>query len=248
MNRSSKEDMEYKANLEENFLKHIGYEYTKLLCEELDGEMDKIDAVNVPESLDEWFANFHKQELKYRRKSVRKNKVLSILKRAAVVILVIIAINYILVASVEAYRIKFLNTIVKIKEKFTQIDVIYDKTDEKNIPDEWEGRYYPSYIPEGYALTDKFVHEETSTLFYSNNYGDDIIIKQIKNDVSLRIDTESKEAVTVTVGMDKNALYLKKDISSSLIWRWEDTMFTLISDKLDLDILIKIAESVKIKK
>lgn len=248
MNRSSREDMEYMANLEDNFIRHVGYEYTRLLCEELDRDKDKIDAVSVPESLDKWFAHFHKQELRARRRRRSAGKMVTVLKRAAVVILIIVIVNQILVATVEAYRAQFLNTITRIKVKFTQIDLINDDMAEEIIPRDWEGRYYPSYIPEGYVLSDKLYNGGMPVLIYSNNDGGSISFQQIQQNASLRIDTGSGDAVNVTVGEDKEALYLKKDTSSTLIWRREDMIFTLNSDNVSLDILIMIAENVKIKK
>lgn len=248
MSKSLSNDHEYKMKLEDNFLKHIGYEHVENLCNELDLEKDQWEELETPENLNLWFQNFQKQEERRKRKDNRNLHLLRFMKRAAIFILLLIGVNYFLMANVEAYRIKVLNTMLHIQEKFTQIDYLDEDTISScDLPKEWSGLYYPAYIPDGYQLTESNFLELFAYLHYTNSKGDLILFEQSQWDASYQIDSEEGEVSSIQVN-DIEAILVKKVSSYSISWKQDEKVFYLNAGNMKLDQLVHIAESVIIKK
>lgn len=96
------------------------------------------------------------------------------------------------VSSVEAYRVKWLNTVSSIKEKFIQIDTIEESTDSSdNIPKDWGGKYYLTYLPAGYKLLQTVADDDFPILIYTNQNGNNIVFQQIQQGSSVRVDSEN---------------------------------------------------------
>lgn len=249
MNRSMQGDMNYKAGLEDNFLKHIGYEYTELLCDELDKKKDEWESIEVPESLDQWFTDFLIQEKKRRKKENRRSNALKHAKRAAIFILLIVGVNYILVTNVDAYRLQWLNTIMRIQEKFTQIDIVDEKHGEGAIiPEDWEGKYYPTYVPEGYELADQFFNGNSSVLIYTDSTDQNIVFNQTNQKSAVRIDSESGKVSNIIINGELEAIVLEKGDVITISWIKEDIALQINSINIELKEMIRIAESMILKK
>ncbi len=238
-------DLSYKSALEENFLTHIGYEYAGLICEQLDTKEQYIREIEVPESLDTWFAAF----LKQKRRKKRRMRLLTYAKRAAAILIVLFGINYILVSNVDAYRIRWLNIITGIQKQFTQIDMVEEEgAGTLFVPDDWAGNYYLSYLPAGYQLSDSLKQKSVITLVYTNSEGKQIIFNQFSQNSSSRIDSEGGEVSDVLINGDQKAIYLQKKDSSILSWVQEGTVFQISGMNISLKELIQIAEGINLQK
>lgn len=248
MDKSFQTEKEYNEFLEDNFLKHIGHEHTELLCKSLDLKEDEWKEFEVPESLDQWFEDFQRLEQKRSRENERRVKLINLAKKAAIFIVFIIGINYVLVSNVEAYRIKWLNTITNIQDKFTQIDFVEKDNDNVlTVPEDWEGKYYATYIPSGFHLEDSLTGQGISRLTYKDNQGNEIILHQFNLQSSIQVDSEAGISSQIMIG-DYRALLIEKDNSNSISWSVEDAALHINASGIEVEELIKIAESVVIKK
>lgn len=248
MNKDIQTENEYSKVLEDNFLKHIGHEYTELLSDQLDQEEDEWKDIEIPDSLNQWFEDFNKLEKKRRKKEERRLQLLKHSRRAAILILMMIGVNYFLVSNVEAYRIKWMNTISSIQDKFTQIDIVPDE--QKNItdiPENWEGNYYPVYVPEGFKLTEQHSTELTIRLVYEDDQNNQIVLHQFSSLTSLQVDSEGGASSKVMVG-EREATLIKKDGMINLNWSIDDSVLYITTKGIKINELIKIAESVILKK
>lgn len=247
MNESLNVDKEYKIKLEDNFLKHIGYEYVENLCNELEEQKEEWKDIRVPESLDNWFQIFLKQEIKRKRKSNRNKAVIRYLKKAAIVILFIVAVNYFLITTVEAYRIQFFKVVVSIQEKFTQID--YETNNHGNVPgvpENWSGFYYLSSLPMGYKLSEYEVHDTIAYIKYLDDRGNWILLHQYLSQSSLQIDSENAVVTSIIVNGEE-AILLEKEANVKIIsWVQDEKAFCLETNNTKLKEMIKIVENVKI--
>lgn len=249
MSKETNADQKYKEGLEDNFLTHIGYEYTQLICDELDREEDQWKSTEIPESLDQWFEDFQKLEKKRRERADRRLKLLRFSRRAAIIFLCLIGLNYILIKNVDAYRVQWRNTVTHIQKKFTQYDFVDDKADMQGyIPKDWAGRYYLTYLPEGYQLSDTSKQDKVAVITYTNPSGEPIIFYQYGQNVSVRVDTENGEITDLNINGDEEAFCLKKEDIVLVNWRQEDFTFQINAMKISQSEIIKMAESVTLLK
>ncbi|HKL99476.1 MAG TPA: DUF4367 domain-containing protein [Mobilitalea sp.] len=248
MNNSIHTDREYQQELEDVFLRHIGYEYTQLICEEQVESEQEWKNIQIPEELDWWFGDFTRLEEKKRKSKARNLRLLKHLKRAAIFLLFLVGVNFILVSSVEAYRVKWLNTVSSIKEKFIQIDTIEESTDSSdNIPKDWGGKYYLTYLPAGYKLLQTVVDDDFPILIYTNQNGNNIVFQQIQQGSSVRVDSENGKVTNVIINDNQEAFLIEKGSERTLNWLQGDMAFHLEAHKLELPEFIQMAESIVIK-
>lgn len=152
------------------------------------------------------------------------------------------------VSSVEAYRVKWLNTVSSIKEKFIQIDTIEESTDSSdNIPKDWGGKYYLTYLPAGYKLLQTVADDDFPILIYTNQNGNNIVFQQIQQGSSVRVDSENGKATNVIINDNQEAFLIEKGSERTLNWLQGDMAFHLEAHKLELPEFIQMAESIVIK-
>jgi hypothetical protein len=249
MNKEGNTDRKYKEGLEDNFLTHIGYEYTQQVCDELDREEDQWKNMEVPESLDQWLDDYIKLEKKRRKRKDRNVKLIRYSRRAAIVILCLIGVNFILVSNVDAYRVRWMNTITRIQQKFTQIDFVDEKADvDGYIPGDWAGRYYLTYLPDGYQISNTVNQGPIATITYTKHSGEPILFNQFGQNSSSRVDTEKGEITYLTINGDDEAFCLKKDDSILISWKQEDIVFQINAIKISQKDMIRMAESIALLK
>ncbi|MBH1940177.1 DUF4367 domain-containing protein [Mobilitalea sibirica] len=249
MNELSNMDKEYKSSLEDNFLRHIGFEHVHNLCRELDMNINGQEGTILPESLDLWFDAYYRQELRKKKRNDNRIRVMRQLKKAAIFILLLVGVNYFLVISVDAYRVRFFNTIMNIQERFTQIDYVKD-SNQTTIPDNWDGYYYPSYIPEGYQLDSVIGDTRLVRVIHYVKEDQKIIFQQFTGQPSIQVDSEGGIVERIEIFGDQKAVFVEKENYRSISWTFDDRVFFLQSSDIDItkNHLIKIAESLEIKK
>ena len=57
------------------------------------------------------------------------------------------------IAKVEFFRVKVLQLLINIHEEYTELSLVEDTDLSFNVPGNWRGEYYISYIPKGYVLS-----------------------------------------------------------------------------------------------
>lgn len=170
-------------------------------------------------------------------------------RRAAIFLLGLVVINFVLVKNVDAYRVRWRNTITRLQQKFTQIDYVDDTTDiDEYIPKDWVGRYYLTYLPEGYQLSGTTNQDGAATISYTDQEGKQILFSQFNQNISMRIDTEDEEITYLSINGDHEAYCLQKDNSLIVSWRQEDITFQLYTPWIGQEEIIRIAESIALLK
>jgi hypothetical protein len=243
MNKSVIADKEYKDKLEDNFLAHIGFEYADMICDDLDRNKDQWQEIEIPDSLDTWFNDFHKL---YMQRMNRRTFMKRLMTKAAIFILFFVAINYFLITNVEAYRKQFIKTVVNIQQSFTQIDFIpNDNQNSASSPEGWDDLYYLSYIPKGFKMIENKISGPVAYINYANDKGDKIAFQQYYMHVTMQIDTEEAEVSDVYVN-NILAKLVKKDDSKIMYWIQDDRVIYVQTRNVSLSETIKIANSIKL--
>ncbi|ADY57026.1 hypothetical protein Sgly_2755 [Syntrophobotulus glycolicus DSM 8271] len=187
-------------------------------------------------------------ERKERWDKIRKTIVRSVPK-AAIFLLVLLGSFTIVVASVQAFRVKALNIILDIQNQYTSIQTEDENNDrlkqtDTHIPQDWNG-YVPNDVPSGFTIDEIEESDLVSTINYKNEKGHTIEFNQyFSGNTDLRIDTEGATVQTIMIH-SSNALLSEKQGIVSIVWK-EDYLLSLIGEA-DKAEMIKMAESIKKK-
>ena len=109
-----------------------------------------------------------------------------------------------------------------------------------DVPSEWQGECYPTYIPEGFTLD--YVDPIFAEAQYANSSGQRIIFKEYELSEYTNFDTEDSSVSTIAI-QGAEALISEKDGRVSIIWATDDHYLLLRCDTPH-ETAIQIAESV----
>lgn len=252
MNDFSIQKEKAKEKMMEAMLEYAGACNAENIANEMQAEDKFEEQVAFPYELD---TKIKKLITQYERKEYIKKSwktTLKLFPKVSVVFFTVFISFIILLTSVQAVRVKFLNFIIQIEKEFTSIDLKEKKADNSlkdvsGLPMEWENVYIPEYIPEGYKISKAESLVSTKIIHYSNEKNQIIVFTQYHNEnTNLRIDTENAKIDKVVInGFD--GLLVEKNGTFTIAWHNNDSTFSLMSN-VDKSILIKMAESIKLRK
>lgn len=190
--------------------------------------------------------------VRHDRKETLKNtrdRMVRFLPKVAIFLLILLGSFTIVVASVQALRVKALNIVLNIQNQYTSIqtkdenDGQRKKVDEQILQD-WSG-YVPNYIPQGFKVVKTEKRDKIEAIYYINEQGQSIEFTQyLSSNTDLRIDTENATVQNILIH-NSDTLIIEKQGLVSIVWK-EDSLFSLIGEA-DKSELIKMAESIKEK-
>lgn len=155
----------------------------------------------------------------------------TIIKQVVVFMVGIIGVALIFTMSVEAYRVKFFETIKTIWED----SVLYSY-----FVDEKRTDFYciePGYIPEGYQEIERIVTEHWFSLTYENENGDLIIWDQvlIMDGRSLVMDSEYEKQVLREVNGDDVVINIYSDGYINAYYEHGEYVYLLTANKISIE-------------
>ena len=162
-------------------------------------------------------------------------------RRIAIVIFLISLVTFTTIVSVEALRTKFFKVIIEIYQELTSFSFQHDKQPEDITMEPAE----PEYIPEGFKKTSTEDYFTTIFIIYANDDGEEIIFDQtyITND-KIIIDTEGTTMEKLWI-RGCEAYYVSNKGRNGIMWFKDEYLFSLSSNAIEKDEIIKMAESVK---
>ena len=159
---------------------------------------------------------------------------------AASLILIILTASM----SVEAVRMPVIRLTEKIYTEFSEI--LFENEDNIEYPQKIEEVYLPSYIPEGYTLTE--VVDDMRSMhffFYTNEEGQELSVEQMTFNVSMAVDTEGITTEEITINDMNGIIYTKRGLTSIIV---NDNRYVhFISGYESREELIKVVESLRIR-
>lgn len=176
---------------------------------------------------------------KYKYFSI-KGKMIRRTTAIAISVFIILTISL----SVESIRTPIINYVIKTYEKYSSI--IFKRYTDDLLPMTIEEKYILMYIPKGYMLIEETGLNNMRELTYMDGSGNLAIFEQytIEN-MDISIDTEGVEIKEVVINSYKGILYSNKGITT-IIWNNDRYGFSIYS-KLNEDLIVEMAKSVKIK-
>ena len=196
-----------------------------------------VDEMPAPESVE--FSYEHERKMKKLFKNSKKISTKSYLKRASAIVAVFIIISGISIASVQAWRIRFLNFIMHITESNTELRYKENDTESSSYSADDVNL---EYVPNGFKLSESRNSSGKIYLRFENkNLTFSLYIRQL--DSTLNVDTENADAKVIKLN-GKDAFITEKGDIIAIIWNSETKSFAL-SGNLSEEEIIKIAENIK---
>ena len=239
-------------------LKYIGKTIEKQLADEFDREEES--GIKMPDSLraslqqmiDEEKRNDEKRE----KAVIRKKRLRTLGKVCAVIIAAVLIVGITMPEAVNAVKVRITRLFVNNTHNSVQFggetdggsgagasdDIAYAGA----IPESWERYWYPEYLPEGYEIkeTDDFIG---LTVCYSNGEDEIEFYQDLDSTSVISIDNEHGKQGEAEIGSEIIGNWVIVDDDLFLIWTQSDAMFSL-KGKIELQELIKVAESIKFKR
>lgn len=144
------------------------------------------------------------------------------------------------VATVRPVRLRLMDFIAQIEEDYSAVSLVYSENEEANVPENWRGMYYPSYIPEEYTLVR--VDDLFNIVYYTADGGQVLEFSESADDVFKSAGISIKNCIDIDINGNAGIATVK-DNQVTIVWSVEDTYFTLCIYG-DLDEAERIAESV----
>ena len=165
---------------------------------------------------------------------------------AAIIIAVVTIAGGIAIATSHTIRIQVMKMLVQIEEQYTVLSLVEDTKASFEIPAEWTGEYYPSYIPEdfianvvislpGNHIVEFFSNQTTSSRISFFEYGEAAMAN---------IDTENAFIQEIAIGSNRGFMTIK-DKNIYIYWDDGRVFFVLQTSGISEDEASHIAQSVR---
>lgn len=164
------------------------------------------------------------------------------LLKIAAVFLVVIIFSGAFIATSNAARVKILNFFKDVTDVSTEIITTDEQyADSRTIDKIPEKAYKPTYLPDGFYLTDVFEDDNATFILYLDNNGNGIQIKTYFDTNSISLDTENSKTYEESI-KGNPAFLAESDKDSSIFIKFPENNVLLYSD-ISLKELRKVAES-----
>ncbi len=237
MSKFRNDEKEYQEFLDKVLFNSVGYFNVQNINQELNLNMEEIENIQVPKSLDKWFLKFNKKLCKEQKKSKYKN----LISKVAIVFLILFVSITTLTVTVEAFRVKVFNMIIENTQRYLGIEVQENESKVNENMESLKADYILEYIPEGFKINSIKKLDKTKVLTYTNEVNEEIIFNQSPNGTKFQMDSENAIRKNVYINEEKGIALIKDDLNI-LFWHDEEYSFYLLST-VKLEELISMAES-----
>lgn len=166
-----------------------------------------------------------------------------ILQTAAVVVLILNIGLATAVATSGSVRAKVIHFLMEMNDSHMSIG--FTESEEKIIvPKEWEGRYYPTYIPQGYLIQRCISGAGANMVEYSDAKGNTIVIKVNCAHAFGRINTENAEIDFIQLNGVEATVLRQPFGDVCIIWSLGDCYFDVTGD--DYETTLAVAQSIEV--
>lgn len=228
-------------------------ENVQRLLEEPDPILTQDEELFTDDILREVFANVEKQEKMKRNQrliSTARTTIPRILQIAAILIIVLALATPIALAASAEFRAKVMQLLIQIDidRGEARFQFVENPSEEFTVPEIWPGEYFPSYIPEGFEVTQ--VVEAFSLIEYQAGDQQKVSFSENTGEVSGNAGTDNATITEIEIngatgyvidGYSRNGTVHAVTIT----WAIDDRWFSLVAKNVETDEAIRIARSVK---
>lgn len=164
----------------------------------------------------------------------------NVMKRVAVFLVGLIGAALICTMSVEAYRVKFFETIKTIFEDAFKLSYHTEMDSNKLVSRE------PIYIPDGYQEVERTGNENYLSIIYENDEGELLLWDQmlVTDGGSLTFDLEYEQEDSKVINGSIATVFLYEEGYKSLYYECEEYSYMVVTESLDKEELYRMIESI----
>jgi len=231
-----------KDGILEAYLKIASEEFLEQVEEENKLLMTKYEEYKYPSELDAWFDTEMRKKRKKDRRSTFKRNMLTLSKRTAAIFIVVIAMGSVLVLSVDAIRVEFLNLFITETDTYKELEFDNSESNQELLTIAKENKlvYYPKVIPEGFKLESFEVSDLVSKYVFSK--GEEIIFFDIyKGESDIRFDNQEGEMSDIII-KEMRGKISRSDGRITVVFKVDSYIIDVFSNT-DEEIIIEMLEN-----
>lgn len=164
-----------------------------------------------------------------------------LLKKIAVIMIVIVLAFSAMMVTVKAFRLQVLNFFVDPKYTSVQLN------EDENLMVSWTNDYVPTYVPKDYEVAGTSHSDAINKIVFKKPDNSSIIYTEYKSTSSIAVDTEGASLIETVKINGRDGTLTIKDSMTAVVWSINDHIF-LIQGTISKDEAVKIAEGIKFVK
>ena len=149
-------------------------------------------------------------------------------------------------ASSETFRVRVFSMFAEDHGQYTAIGLREDEQKAFDVPNGWEGMYYPSYIPAEFeveSVENSFGREFAAYMRDRNNLDVRLIFEEMSENNEMNVDTENAKVYYTEIHGNTALVSVKTGITI-ITWNEQNRMFSVIIDGEAEKDALKVAKSV----
>ena len=165
---------------------------------------------------------------------------------AAVIIAVISVSCGVGFATSKTIRVTIMRLLLNVEKQYTEVKLVEDETRSFDVPAEWHGECYPSYLPDGLDVANVVSSFDENIIDFRDIHTGNIALTFIESGSSAESNIDTENAQTSTRIINGYQCHIvKKDASISVFWTDGMRFYLLTCDGINEDEAISITEGVR---
>ena len=147
-------------------------------------------------------------------------------------------------ASSETFRVRVFSMFAEDHGQYTAIGLREDEQKAFDVPNGWEGMYYPSYIPDGFEVINvENLSDQIFLISFENKNNEYLTFEEMTEDAESNIDTENARVYYTEIHGNTALVSAKADLTI-VSWNEQNRILSVVFDGDVEEDALKVAKSV----
>lgn len=147
-------------------------------------------------------------------------------------------------ASSETFRVRVFSMFAEDHGQYTAIGLREDEQKTFDVPNGWEGMYYPAYIPDGFEVINvENLSEQIFLISFENKNNEYLTFEEMTEDAESNIDTENAQVYYTKIHGNTALVSVKADLTI-VSWNEQNRILSVVFDGEVEEDALKVAKSV----
>ena len=147
-------------------------------------------------------------------------------------------------ASSETFRVRVFSMFAEDHGQYTAIGLREDEQNAFDVPNGWEGMYYPTYIPDGFeVISVENLSEQIFLISFENKNNEYLTFEEMTEDAESNIDTENARVYYTEIHGNTALVSVKADLTI-VSWNEQNRILSVVFDGEVEEDALKVAKSV----
>ena len=147
-------------------------------------------------------------------------------------------------ASNETFRVRVFSMFAEDHGQYTAIGLREDEQKAFDVPNGWEGMYYPTYIPDGFEVINvENLSEQIFLISFENKNNEYLTFEEMTEDAESNIDTENAQVYYTEIHGNTALVSVKADLTI-VSWNEQNRILSVVFDGEVEEDALNVAKSV----